>query len=120
MASDQRVPLSALGNVTPNRKRTERACLRTFTLETVKKACYRFASQGFHSLSVDEQGRQALVEFRFPETLTAAVEEEIVGHFHAELVDQDLRHSVRQQTEIVRNLILTNAFANSALVERDS
>lgn len=119
MTREQRVPLSALGNVKAHRERVETVCLRTFSLETVKKACYRFADRGFYRLSTDEDGVQALVEFSFPESVTASEEDDIVSRFHTEVLDQDLRVTVREQTEIVRNLILTNAFADSALVERD-
>ncbi|HYW91594.1 MAG TPA: His-Xaa-Ser system protein HxsD [Gammaproteobacteria bacterium] len=119
MAPEERVPVSALRNVTARRERTEAVSLDAFTLDTVKKACYRFANRGFHKLSVDSKHRQVLVQFRFPASIEHVEEEDIVDRFHNEVLDQDLREKVRSQTEIIRNLILTNAFADSALVDDD-
>ena len=117
MDGEARVPLSALGGVSAARERVERICLRAYDLDTVKHTCYRFAARYYAGLSVDESGTAALVLFRFPPAVSTAEEERLVSQFHQDLLDQDLRARVAARTEVVRNLILANAFANTSLID---
>lgn len=120
MPPEHQVPLSTVGNVTATRERTESVCLKAFPLDIVKQVCYRFGGQGYYKLEVDEDAKHAQVHFSFPRTLTTEEEAEVIRRFHNDLIDQDLRETVRKKTEIARNLILANAFADSALAENDS
>lgn len=118
MPRDKRVPLSAIDKVSASRERIERVCLKAFDLDTVKAVCYRFAAEGCQGLSVSDDGTSAEVRFRLASTVSAAEEQALVGRFHQDLLDQDLRKTVSERTELVRQLILANAFADTALVDR--
>lgn len=109
------VPPPSLASGKAARERVERVCLRTYSLETVKHTCYRFASRHHGGLSVDETSEVACVTFRFPVSVTVQDEERVIELFHQDLLDQDLRTRVSERTEVVRNLILANAFANTSL-----
>lgn len=117
MDGEAQVPLSALAGVGAAREHIERVCLRAYDLDTVKHTCYRFTARHYAELSIDESGTAALVLFRFPSAVTAGEEERLLAQFHEDLLDQDLRARVSAQTEVVRNLILANAFANTSLVD---
>jgi len=115
MAPEHKVPLSQLANTKAVRHHTERVCLRTFSLDTVKKTCYRFASKHVEHMESDEC--EARVRFAFPSTVSEEQATEVLKQFNDDLLDQDLRESVATRTESVRTLILANAFANSDLAD---
>lgn len=118
MDGETRVPLpSPLSGSSATRERVEFACLLTYELDTVKHTCYRFAARYYGGLSVDENATRASITFRFPATVTAEEEEQVIAQFHQDLLDQDLRVRVAERTEVIRNLILANAFANTSLIE---
>ncbi|MES1937450.1 His-Xaa-Ser system protein HxsD [Salinisphaera hydrothermalis] len=119
MAREAKVPLSAVQNAPASRVRDIPVCLKAFDLATVKATCYRFAAQGYRSLSVDESGDHAVVTFAFPGTVSPEAEETRVEQFQQALLDQDLRRQVSEKTTLARQLILANAFADTALVDRD-
>jgi len=119
VSRQDRVPLSALDNVRASRERVEKVSLKVFELEIIKEVCYRFASSGFETITVADDTNEVEVRFRLPSTVSEKEEEALVQRFHHELLDQDLRKTVAGRTEIVRNLILANAFANTALVSHD-
>lgn len=115
--SETRIPISDVSNVKGNRKRAEVVSLRAYSLESVKKTCYRYANSGFVKLDIDDRGQSALVHFRFPTTVDANQEQQIIDSFNQDLVDQDLREIVSKKTEVIRNLIFANAFANTSLTD---
>lgn len=117
MSNEKHVKLSDVGNVKKARSREEKVCLKTYSLETVKKTCYRFSSSHFYQLESD--GHQAKIIFHFPSTITSTEEQEIVERFHQDILDQDLREIVSRETEVARNLILANAFSQTDLVESE-
>jgi len=120
MSEESSIPLSKVGNVSSYRDRLEDVCLKSFSLNAVKNTCYRYAASGFHKLTTEEKEQWAKIHFKIPATLTSKEEEDLITRFHTDLVDQDLRETVQKKTKIVRNLILTNAFADSSLVDDDS
>ncbi len=115
MTGEVRVPLPSPSTEGAVRERVERVCLRTYSLETVKHTCYRFGSRHQNGLSIEENEDAALVTFRFPRSVTVQEEEGLIESFHQDLLDQDLRGRVWERTEVIRNLILANAFANTSL-----
>lgn len=119
MAHEAHVPLSAVQNAPATRVREIPVCLKTFDLETVKATCYRFAALGYQALAVDEHGSHAVVTFKFPGTVSVDLEEARLDQFQQALLDQDLRRTVSERTTLARQLILANAFADTALVDRD-
>lgn len=111
-----RIPIASTTGTTSSRE--VRVCIKTFSLETIKATCYRFAASGYHSLSVDESSGQAVVTFCFPEGMSEEVEEHRVDEFQQALLDQDLRRIVSERTTLVRQLILANAFADTMIVDK--
>lgn len=120
MAQQKRVPLTALGNVDAYRERVETVCLKTYDLDSVKETCYRFSPEGFHSLQVLDENSKAQICFRFPSTFDKGNEEALINYFHQDLLDQNLRKTIRERTEIARHLILANAFASTTLVDNEN
>jgi His-Xaa-Ser system protein HxsD len=114
---ETRIPASALQNVGARRQRVVEVCLRTFALDAIKKSCYRFSDRHFEELKAEEGGDKAKVTFSLPSTVSAQEEEALVQRFLQDVLDQDLRERIAEKTEVVRNLILAHAFANTALVE---
>jgi len=117
--SESRIPLSRVANAKVTRDRIESVCLRTYSLEVIKKTCYRYASRHFSKLRVTEDKAAASITFNFPSTVSPAQEQQIIDSFHQDLLDQELRELVFKKTEVIRNLIFANAFANTALVKDD-
>lgn len=97
-------------------ERSTTVCLAAFSLDIVKKCCYRFAAKHVSGLEVTKDGAHAAVKFLFPREIGKAQQEEILSHFHRDLIDQELRERISAKTEVVRNLILANAFANTSLI----
>ena len=116
MTDEARVPIRALGNVSNYRIDDLSVDLGLYTVDTVKKVCYKFADRYFHDLKIME-GNVISVHFRFPSTITKDEADDIKEEFIHELVDQDLRETITKETEITRNLILANAFADTKLVD---
>lgn len=117
--AESRVPVSELSGTRKRRVRREDVCLKTYSMETVKAVCYRYSSRFFSRLSLRDD-TAAIVEFQIPSTLSEAEEAALLEEFRHDLLDQSLRESVRESTEVTRNLILANAFANSSLSEGET
>lgn len=109
--------MSSVQNVTASRERVETVCLRAHDIEAVKETCYRYATRYYSGLTAADDGAEALVAFKFPSTVNAEEEERIVTSFHQDLLDQDLRRRLFQQTDAIRTLIFANAFANTTLTD---
>lgn len=91
--------------------------LNTFSLDIVKACCYRFSNRFFKSIKTE--GESALVTFNFPAEVSPDQKKEVLQSFDHDLIDQDLREKVYKKTEMVRNLILANAFSNSRLSDSE-
>lgn len=87
---------------------------RVFRLSAVKKAAYRFGDRCFVRLEI---GAEGAIEVR----LTARSEHlplpALEGEFRNELIDQELREAIAEETERVRNLILAQAFSGVSLTD---
>jgi His-Xaa-Ser system protein HxsD len=85
-----------------------------YRLSAVKKAAYRFADRCFVHIEVLEEGSiQVRLTAKSEKTPLSGVE----GDFRNELLDQDLRESIAEETERVRNLLLAQAFSGLALTD---
>jgi His-Xaa-Ser system protein HxsD len=80
----------------------------------VKKAAYKYIKT--FSADITANGSLINCALRFAEALKADEIERIVADFRKEVLDQDLRESLKKETEQVRNLILAHAFSKTALV----
>lgn len=92
--------------------------LRIYRLSAVKKAAYRLAERLTASIASDDESSVA-VTFTFKPGTTEPVAREAVRLFAQELLDQDLRESVAEETEQLRTLILAQAFSKTDLIGGD-
>lgn len=90
--------------------------LSTYSLNAVKKACYKFSSEFSVKLEkIDDE--KIKVGFEFNPKADNEAPADLIRQFHNELLDQDLREIVFKETEGVRNLILAHAFSKTTLIE---
>jgi His-Xaa-Ser system protein HxsD len=92
--------------------------LRSYRLTAIKKAAYRFADRFTAMLGSPEHDRLP-VSLRFKANVSPAVAREVTRAFFQELLDQDLREQIAEETNPVRTLILAHAFSNVDLIKRD-
>jgi len=91
-------------------------CLSTYSLNAIKKTCYKFSSDFSVKLEkVDDE--KIKVGFTFNPNADNEMRADLIRQFHNELLDQDLREIVFKETEGVRNLILAHAFSKTTLIE---
>jgi len=92
--------------------------LNAFNIDVIKRSAYRFSNKFAFDLSVD--GHTARCTLIFSDgSLPQAIDASLTA-FRKELLDQDLRQTIRRETEQVRNLILAHAFSQSGLVDGES
>lgn len=90
---------------------------RVYRLSAVKKAAYRLGDRCFARIEVlSEVSVQVGLTAKSEETSLPTLE----GEFRNELLDQDLRESIAEETERVRNLILAQAFSGVSLTDADA
>jgi His-Xaa-Ser system protein HxsD len=83
-----------------------------YSLEATQKASYRFIDRLTILISKSKEG--LLCEIN-PVKGTESNLEENLENFKRELLDQQLRKQIKEETEPVRNLILAYAFSRSTL-----
>lgn len=89
--------------------------LEVHPLEAIKKAAYRMSRRAVFDISIDGSVvivKAALVSDNAKETL-----QEVVDRFKIEVLDADLRMSIADQTEGVRNIILSHVFSKTGLTD---
>lgn len=86
-----------------------------FTLDCLKKSAYRFIDK--FSIDFDMSGDQINCKLNFDSKLTQKQCEFYVDQFKKEILDQDLRESIKRETEPVRNLVLAQAFSKTNLIK---
>lgn len=83
-----------------------------YPLEVVERASYRFIDR----LTIVISQTDSRISCEIDATSPASSEiEEIIADLKRELLDQKLRAQIKQETEPVRNLILSLAFSRSGL-----
>jgi His-Xaa-Ser system protein HxsD len=92
--------------------------LRTYRLVAIKKAAYRLAARCTIALgsAADEH---VPVTFTFKESVSESHAREVVRLFFEELLDQDLREHIAEETAPLRTLILAQAFSKTDLIRRE-
>jgi His-Xaa-Ser system protein HxsD len=91
--------------------------LRCYHLSAIKKAAYRFADR-FTTVLGSAEHDSVGMSLRFKPSISAAAARDAVHQFFQELLDQELRQQIAEETEPLRTLILAHAFSNLDLVER--
>jgi len=92
--------------------------LRVYRLAAVKKAAYRFADRFTAVLGCPEHDHLP-VSLRFKASVTEPAAREATRQFFQELLDQELREHIAEETNAVRTLILAHAFSNADLIKRE-
>lgn len=83
-----------------------------YSLEATQKAAYRFIDR--LTIIINESGDDWQCEIE-PVPGRSEKFNEYLSDFKRELLDQQLRKQIREETESVRNLILAYAFSRSGL-----
>jgi His-Xaa-Ser system protein HxsD len=89
--------------------------LRVYRLSAIKKAAYRVA--GTCSVSLGVITHETLPVLIAPKSVLSATEAEELGRmFEQELLDQELREHVADETAGLRSLILAQAYSKTGLI----
>lgn len=89
--------------------------LGTYRLTAAKKAAYRLAHRCTAVFGAIAEG-SVPVTFTFAPGTGKAVAREAVRAFFQELLDQDLREAIAEETGPLRTLILAQAFSKTDLI----
>lgn len=92
--------------------------LAAFSLESIKRSAYRFTDR--FSVNIHVEGSVASCDLNFDAGISEEMVERFVAAFQKDLLDQDLRAKVREETKDVRNLILAYAFSRTGLIADDT
>jgi His-Xaa-Ser system protein HxsD len=84
-----------------------------FSLETVKKSAYRMLDRFSTDIRAEGTDIRCRLDFRTPVSQEQA--RKAVMDFRDEVLDQDLRHIVTEETTPMRNAILAYAFSRTGL-----
>lgn len=92
--------------------------IRVYRLTAVKKTAYRLADRCTAVLgSID--GDLVPLTVAFPPRTQESAALEVMRLFFQELLDQELREQVGDETRAIRSLILAHAFSRTDLIRRD-
>jgi His-Xaa-Ser system protein HxsD len=91
---------------------------RVYRLAAVKKTAYRMADR-FTVAIVDTSEHKHRLEARFKPGASDEQAREAVRAFHQELLDQELREQIAEETAPVRALVMAHAFSKADLIKRD-
>jgi len=85
-----------------------------YSVEAVEKAAYRFIDRFATVISCEED--KIVINFSFDDN-HASMSKTILTDFKKELLDQNLRLKIKDETESTRNLILSYTFSKTGLQE---
>ncbi len=83
--------------------------VRIFSLDTIKRALYRFSDKCSFDIQLKDNDITVIIYAKVDEDLSAKIKNEVL--------DQDLRDTLSQETANIRMLILANAFSNTGLIQ---
>jgi His-Xaa-Ser system protein HxsD len=85
------------------------------SLDSLKKAAYRFIDR----FSVEFLSRESsyVCKFGFTPSTSEESADLIIDDFRKEVLDQDLRASIKMETEAIRNVILAHTFSKTGLID---
>jgi His-Xaa-Ser system protein HxsD len=86
-----------------------------YSAQAIKKAAYRFIDKFSVVIFTKESSYQC--NLSFPDKATDRSVANLVDEFKKEVLDQDLRESIKEETEGVRNLILAHTFSQAGLIK---
>jgi His-Xaa-Ser system protein HxsD len=79
----------------------------------VKKAAYKYGGLFYVLIS----HRSDLIEVRLKPKETCTLPDAVVGEFCNEVLDQELRETVAEETTGIRDLLLAQAFSKTTLID---
>jgi His-Xaa-Ser system protein HxsD len=94
-----------------------RLSANTYSLDIIKKAAYRFLDRFASDFRIE--GSEVLCTLTFARPTTTESAELAVAEFKSEVLDQDLRQKIAQESLAYRNAILALAFAPSKLQDHE-
>jgi His-Xaa-Ser system protein HxsD len=89
-----------------------------YSLEAIKRTAYKFADRSSVVISPGT-GPAVSVIFNFAGKFTGNDPDRVISDFCNELLDQDLRGIIRQETGAIRNLIIAHAFSRTHLADEE-
>jgi len=92
--------------------------LRVYRLTAVQKTAYKFARE-FAAKLGPVDGDLLAATFEFPHPTTRDQTAAVMRAFFQELLDQELRERIAEETHAIRSLILAQAFSKTDLIRRD-
>lgn len=92
--------------------------LRVYRLTAIQKASYKFARE-FAAVLGPMDGDLLSACFEFPQSTTGDDAKTQMRAFFIELLDQELRERIAEETHAIRSLILAQAFSKTDLIRRD-
>ena len=85
-----------------------------YALQAIKKAAYKFIDK--ISVNIRDEDENYLVDLIFTKEFSSEDKICLLNEFSKEVLDQDLRESIKTETEAYRNLILAHVFSKTPLV----
>ena len=92
--------------------------LRAYRLTAIQKAAYRSAARFSVELG-PVSGETLAVTMHFPDGTSEGAAREATGAFLRDVLDEELRARIGEETAPLRTLILAHAFSRTGLVRRD-
>lgn len=86
-----------------------------YSADAIQRAAYRFLDRCETDIRRDGSQYRCTLTSR----TSVLSSDELVGPFRDEVLDQVLRERIRNETAVVRNLILSLAFSQTGLVDDD-
>lgn len=86
-----------------------------YSADAIKKAAYRSINR--FAVNIAIEGNEIRCSLTFKESATDPQIKTYLDEFKKEVLDQDLRESIKKETEGVRNLILAHTFSKTGLVK---
>lgn len=91
--------------------------LAAFSIDSIKRAAYRHSDR--FAFDVTTSSNVASCTLIFPDGTSSESVQLAVCNFRKEVLDQDLRATIRAETETIRNVILAHAFSRTGLVKSE-
>jgi His-Xaa-Ser system protein HxsD len=92
--------------------------LRVYRLTAVQKTAYKLADRCTAVLG-ETHGDTLPITIAFGPRVVEAEACEIARQFFRELLDQELREKIGEETRAIRSLLLAHAFSRTDLIRRD-
>jgi His-Xaa-Ser system protein HxsD len=86
---------------------------KVYRLSAIKKAAYKFG--GLFHILIEQHDHDTEVHMK-PKESSAPIDK-LVGEFCNEVLDQELRETVAEETAGIRNLLLAQAFSKTSLID---